>query len=125
MRTDPADTRERAGFPAGVRLEFTAGGARGAAWWPPDGRALRADPADQDRLPADTWERTGLPAGAPRIQRARCTMKEFTRGAASWPPNGGALRANPTDRDRLPANTREQAGLPAGTRLEFTTHGAR
>lgn len=36
---------------------------RGVAWWTEDGRVVRADPADRERLPADTWERAGLPAG--------------------------------------------------------------
>lgn len=36
---------------------------RGAAWWAPDGRPVRADPADRDRLPGDTWERARTPAG--------------------------------------------------------------
>lgn len=36
---------------------------RGAAWWTEDGRPVRADPADRERLPGDTWERAGFPAG--------------------------------------------------------------
>ncbi|MEU6393487.1 GDSL-type esterase/lipase family protein [Streptomyces sp. NPDC046939] len=36
---------------------------RGVAWWAPDGRPVRADPADRDRLPGDTWERARTPAG--------------------------------------------------------------
>lgn len=36
---------------------------RGAVWWAADGRPVRADPADRDRLPADTWERALMPAG--------------------------------------------------------------
>ncbi|MFI0235555.1 SGNH/GDSL hydrolase family protein [Streptomyces sp. NPDC016845] len=36
---------------------------RGAAWWASDGRPVRADPADRDRLPGDTWERARTPAG--------------------------------------------------------------
>ncbi|MGW5863642.1 GDSL-type esterase/lipase family protein [Streptomyces sp. NPDC055239] len=36
---------------------------RGAAWWTEDGRVVRADPADRERLPGDTWERAGVPAG--------------------------------------------------------------
>ncbi|WP_343244823.1 SGNH/GDSL hydrolase family protein [Streptomyces sp. SID14478] len=36
---------------------------RGVVWWEPDGRPVRADPADRDRLPADTWERARTPAG--------------------------------------------------------------
>ncbi|WP_338702319.1 SGNH/GDSL hydrolase family protein [Streptomyces sp. Q6] len=36
---------------------------RGAVWWAADGRPVRADPADRDRLPADTWGRALVPAG--------------------------------------------------------------
>ncbi|MEV5608583.1 GDSL-type esterase/lipase family protein [Streptomyces sp. NPDC052225] len=36
---------------------------RGAAWWGDDGRPVRADPADRDRLPGDTWGRALVPAG--------------------------------------------------------------
>ncbi|GAA2302889.1 hypothetical protein GCM10010431_22760 [Streptomyces kunmingensis] len=47
---------------------------RGAAWWAPDGRPVRADPADRDRLPADTWERARMPAGV----RLRFTARGVT-----------------------------------------------
>ncbi|MFE0136614.1 hypothetical protein ACFWY6_34385 [Streptomyces sp. NPDC059037] len=39
--------------------EFTPGAAR----WSPNGRALRANPTGQDRLPGNTRERADLPAG--------------------------------------------------------------
>ncbi|MCX4668670.1 hypothetical protein OG453_18645 [Streptomyces sp. NBC_01381] len=117
VRTDPADTWERAGLPDGVRLEFSAGGARvreftrDAAWWSPDGRVRRADPTDRDRLP-------GGPCG--RGAHRQCAVREFTRGAAWWSPHGCALRADPADRERLPGDTGERAGLPA----EVPTGGA-
>ncbi|MFE0136615.1 hypothetical protein ACFWY6_34390 [Streptomyces sp. NPDC059037] len=53
-------------------------------------------------------------------------MKEFTRGAAWWSPDGSrVLHADPADRNQLPADTRERASHPAGARLEFTAGGAR
>ncbi|MFC8129811.1 GDSL-type esterase/lipase family protein [Streptomyces sp. NPDC057302] len=50
-------------------------------------------------------------------------MREFVRGAPWWAEDGGVLRADPADRARLPGDTWERAGLPAGVRLEFTARG--
>ncbi|MFE0138565.1 hypothetical protein ACFWY6_44560 [Streptomyces sp. NPDC059037] len=52
-------------------------------------------------------------------------MREFERGGARWAHDGRPVRTDPADRNRLPADTRERAGLPAGVRLEFTAGGAR
>ncbi|MEV0322324.1 GDSL-type esterase/lipase family protein [Streptomyces sp. NPDC050658] len=52
-------------------------------------------------------------------------MREFLRGVAWWAPDGRPVRADPADRDRLPGDTWERAGLPAGVRLEFTARGVR
>ncbi|MFF1380818.1 GDSL-type esterase/lipase family protein [Streptomyces sp. NPDC058308] len=45
------------------------------------------------------------------------------RGAPWWTGDGRAVRADPADRARLPGDTWERAGLPAGVRLEFTARG--
>ncbi|MGW6027114.1 GDSL-type esterase/lipase family protein [Streptomyces sp. NPDC055099] len=50
-------------------------------------------------------------------------MREFVRGAAWWTEDGRVVRADPADRARLPGDTWERAGLPAGVRLEFTARG--
>ncbi|GAA1883220.1 hypothetical protein GCM10009837_00910 [Streptomyces durmitorensis] len=50
-------------------------------------------------------------------------MREFVRGAPWWTEDGRVVRADPADRDRLPADTWERAGVPAGVRLEFTARG--
>lgn len=50
-------------------------------------------------------------------------MREFVRGAPWWTEDGRVVRADPSDRDRLPRDTWERAGLPAGVRLEFTARG--
>ncbi|MFD0553989.1 SGNH/GDSL hydrolase family protein [Streptomyces rectiviolaceus] len=50
-------------------------------------------------------------------------MREFVRGVAWWTEDGRVVRADPADRERLPADTWERAGLPAGVRLEFTARG--
>ncbi|MGW6059121.1 GDSL-type esterase/lipase family protein [Streptomyces sp. NPDC055189] len=50
-------------------------------------------------------------------------MREFVRGAAWWTEDGRVVRADPADRERLPGDTWERAGLPAGVRLEFTARG--
>ncbi|MFF1712406.1 GDSL-type esterase/lipase family protein [Streptomyces sp. NPDC058268] len=50
-------------------------------------------------------------------------MREFVRGAPWWTEDGRVTRADPADRARLPGDTWERAGLPAGVRLEFTAHG--
>lgn len=50
-------------------------------------------------------------------------MREFVRGAPWWTEDGRVTRADPSDRDRLPRDTWERAGLPAGVRLEFTARG--
>ncbi|MEV8018536.1 GDSL-type esterase/lipase family protein [Streptomyces sp. NPDC086554] len=63
--------------------EFT----RGAAWSSPDGRMLRADPADQDRLPGDTWERASLPAGV-RLEFTACGVRAVEVTYAASPPSG-------------------------------------
>ncbi|MEU6993478.1 GDSL-type esterase/lipase family protein [Streptomyces sp. NPDC046465] len=55
----------------------------------------------------------------------RAAPREFTRGVAWWSPDGAPVRADPSDRDRLPGDTWQRAGLPAGIRLEFTAHGVR
>lgn len=59
---------------------------RGAAWWAEDGRAVRADPADRDRLPGDTWGRAGLPAGV-RLEftahGVRTMQVDYTASVAS------------------------------------------
>lgn len=44
------------------------------------------------------------------------------RGAAWWSRDGRPLRADPEDHARLPGDTWERAGTPAGVRLEFTAH---
>ncbi|MEV0527646.1 GDSL-type esterase/lipase family protein [Streptomyces sp. NPDC050439] len=50
-------------------------------------------------------------------------MREFVRGAPWWTEDGRPSRADPSDRERLPQDTWERAGLPAGVRLEFTAQG--
>ncbi|MFG2647459.1 GDSL-type esterase/lipase family protein [Streptomyces sp. NPDC048436] len=50
-------------------------------------------------------------------------MREFVRGAAWWTEDGRVVRADPADRERLPGDTWERAGFPAGVRLEFTARG--
>lgn len=45
------------------------------------------------------------------------------RGAAWWAEDGRVVRADTADRARLPGDTWERAGLPAGVRLEFTARG--
>ncbi|MGW0906663.1 GDSL-type esterase/lipase family protein [Streptomyces sp. NPDC002853] len=50
-------------------------------------------------------------------------MREFVRGVPWWAENGRMTRADPADRERLPRDTWERAGLPAGIRLEFTARG--
>lgn len=52
-------------------------------------------------------------------------MREFVRGAPWWTEDGRVVRADPADRARLPGDTWERAGLPAGVRLEFTARGVR
>lgn len=62
---------------------------RGAPWWTEDGRVVRADPADRERLPGDTWERAGLPAGV---------RLEFTaRGVSAVKVAYAASPPSPTD----------------------------
>ncbi|MFI7336665.1 SGNH/GDSL hydrolase family protein [Streptomyces sp. NPDC050085] len=51
-------------------------------------------------------------------------MREFVRGATWWAADGRPVRADPVDRDLMPADTWERAQLPAGVRLEFRAHGA-
>ncbi|MEV6754494.1 GDSL-type esterase/lipase family protein [Streptomyces sp. NPDC051214] len=50
-------------------------------------------------------------------------MREFVRGAPWWTEDGRVVRADPADRARLPGDTWERAGLPAGVRLQFTASG--
>ncbi|MGW7069734.1 GDSL-type esterase/lipase family protein [Streptomyces sp. NPDC054855] len=50
-------------------------------------------------------------------------MREFVRGAPWWTEDGQVVRADPADRERLPRDTWERAGLPAGVRLELTARG--
>ncbi|MEU7577817.1 hypothetical protein AB0B50_09480 [Streptomyces sp. NPDC041068] len=47
------------------------------------------------------------------------------RGAPWWSRNGHPLRADPMDRDRLPADTWQRAEVPAGRRVEFVARGVR
>ncbi|MGX1882155.1 GDSL-type esterase/lipase family protein [Streptomyces sp. NPDC055287] len=47
----------------------------------------------------------------------------FLRGVA-WRDGRRAVRADPTDLDRLPWDTAERAAVPVGVRLEFTARGA-
>ncbi|MFE6161068.1 GDSL-type esterase/lipase family protein [Streptomyces sp. NPDC056486] len=59
---------------------------RGAAWWTEDGRAVRADPADRERLPGDTWERAGLPAGV-RLEFTACGVSAVEIAYTASPPS--------------------------------------
>ncbi|MFI6487134.1 GDSL-type esterase/lipase family protein [Streptomyces sp. NPDC050564] len=58
---------------------------RGIAWRSHDGRPLRADPADRDRLPADTWSRALVPAGVRLELRCHGASALRIRYAASEP----------------------------------------
>ncbi|WP_369245195.1 GDSL-type esterase/lipase family protein [Streptomyces sp. R41] len=58
---------------------------RGLAWWSDDGRPLRADPADRDRLPADTWSRALVPAGVRLELRCHGVSALRIRYAATEP----------------------------------------
>ncbi|TGB14290.1 GDSL-type esterase/lipase family protein [Streptomyces sp. MZ04] len=87
--------------------EFT----RGAAWWSPDGRALRADPTDRDRLPADTWERAGLPAGV-RLEFAVCGVRAVEVTYAASPPSVTDSYRNAPPVFTLLADSGEKAGAP-------------
>ncbi|MFF4348517.1 GDSL-type esterase/lipase family protein [Streptomyces sp. NPDC001530] len=66
---------------------------RGIAWWSDDGRPLRADPADRDRLPADTWSRALVPAGVRLELRCRGVSALRIRYAATEPSLVDAYRA--------------------------------
>lgn len=68
---------------------------RGAAWWTQDGRAVRADPADRDRLPGDTWERAGVPAGVRLEFTARGVSAVEVEYTASEPSPADAYREVP------------------------------
>ncbi|MBO1330942.1 GDSL-type esterase/lipase family protein [Streptomyces sp. VRA16 Mangrove soil] len=65
---------------------------RGVAWWGPDDRPLRADPADRGRLPGDTWERAGVPAGV--------RLEFVARGATAVELDYTAYERSPADRLR-------------------------
>ncbi|MFJ9038372.1 GDSL-type esterase/lipase family protein [Streptomyces sp. NPDC102406] len=62
-------------------------------------------------------------SGLPPPDARRRPVREYVRGASWWAPDGRPVRADPADRDRLPADTWERALVPAGVRLEFTAHG--
>ncbi|MEU6765955.1 GDSL-type esterase/lipase family protein [Streptomyces sp. NPDC046853] len=68
---------------------------RGAAWWTEDGRVLRADPADRERLPGDTWERAGLPAGVRLEFTARGVSAVEVAYSASPPSAADSYRDTP------------------------------
>lgn len=113
---------------------------RGAPWWAEDGRVVRADPADRERLPGDTWERAGLPAGVRLEFTARgvsavevaYTASEpspadgyrevphvFTALCDAWPAgaDGGAEHAPSANATDAPAKTSRGAGTsPPGDR---------
>ncbi|MEU4998829.1 GDSL-type esterase/lipase family protein [Streptomyces sp. NPDC021622] len=91
--------------------EFT----RGATWWSPDGRALRADPADRDRLPADTWERAGLPAGV-RLEFSACGVRAVEVTYVASPPSDTDSYRNAPPVFTLLADSGEEADTPAPAR---------
>ncbi|WP_327357520.1 GDSL-type esterase/lipase family protein [Streptomyces sp. NBC_01304] len=64
---------------------------RGVGWCQ-DGRVLRADPADRDRLPGDTWERATVPAGVRLEFVARGARAVEIEYAASEPLPADAYR---------------------------------
>ncbi|WP_406328498.1 GDSL-type esterase/lipase family protein [Streptomyces sp. NBC_00203] len=66
---------------------------RGIAWRSDDGRPLRADPADRDRLPADTWSRALVPAGVRLELRCHGVSTLRIRYAATEPSLADAYRA--------------------------------
>lgn len=60
---------------------------RGAPWWTGDGRVVRADPADRERLPGDTWDRAGLPAGV-RLEFTAHGVSAVEVAYTASPPEG-------------------------------------
>ena len=50
-------------------------------------------------------------------------MNDLLRGVSWWSEDGHPLRADPADRDRLPADTWSRALVPAGVRLEVRCCG--
>ncbi|MEV8319736.1 GDSL-type esterase/lipase family protein [Streptomyces sp. NPDC059900] len=105
---------------------------RGAAWWTPDGRVLRADPADRERLPGDTWERAGLPAGVRLEFTARGVSAVEVAYTASSPSATDSYRDAPAvftllagedaaDTPAAPGEHRTLVPLPSPDG-EFTLH---
>ncbi|MFD3574466.1 GDSL-type esterase/lipase family protein [Streptomyces sp. NPDC058644] len=88
---------------------------RGAAWWTEDGRAVRADPADRDRLPGDTWERAGLPAGVRLEFTARAVSAVEIAYTASPPSRTDAYGTAPAVFTLLTDSGDESGGIRAGT----------
>ncbi|MEV0114376.1 GDSL-type esterase/lipase family protein [Streptomyces sp. NPDC050844] len=91
--------------------EFT----QGTAWWSPDGRPVRADPADQDRLPGDTWERAGLPAGV-RLEFSARGVRAVEVAYAASPPSDTDSYRNAPPVFTLLADSCEEAGTPVPAR---------
>ncbi|MFK4070013.1 GDSL-type esterase/lipase family protein [Streptomyces sp. NPDC029674] len=105
---------------------------RGAPWWTKDGRVVRADPADRERLPGDTWDRAGLPAGVRLEFTARGASAVEVAYTASPPAGADAHRAAPAlftlltgeeaiDTPASPGEHRALIQLPAPDG-EFTLH---
>ncbi|GGV60096.1 hypothetical protein GCM10010277_64170 [Streptomyces longisporoflavus] len=105
---------------------------RGAPWWTEDGRVVRADPADRERLPGDTWERAGLPAGVRLEFTARGVSAVEIAYTASPPSAADSYRDAPAtftlltgkeaiDTPATPGDRRTLIHLPC-PEGEFTLH---